>query len=592
VKAFFAILLTFLFALTACTAQPNPESPTAEPSETALPPTPDNPLPGATGLDDPYYPGLGNGGYDTLHYLIDLDVDMEGNEIAGQTTIQAQATQDLSTINLDFLGLIIDQILINEEPATYKRDGLELTIFLPSPVSDDQIFDITIAYHGTPGEGIDTSELESYEIGWGYYGNGVYIAGEPNGSSSWYPVNEHPLDKATYSFRITVEEPYMVAANGTLQEVIAGDGESTFLWEASAPIASYLVTMGIAEFEIETEEGPDGVTIRNYFGKNVARFVRLDFQRTAEMIELFNELFGPYPFDNYGVLVHDLELRFALETQTLSVFGRSFTNETVVSHELAHQWFGDSVALSSWQDIWLNEGFATYASILWSEYAHGIAAAEEAMRDMYANMAPGAPTFNLRKSDLLSTLRDDLAADLQLEPEQAGVALTLLLSSSLSEDALENAISELPEAGLSKTEFISLVNELPFSRATLTAFKLADFFELAGNQVLAQSLSGGYPPPGDPGADSLFSRSVYQRGALTLHALRLELGDEAFFDTLRLYASRYKNSNASIADFIAISEEVSGQELDDLFNDWLYAQDIPDLPELDLFRSDFVEANE
>ena len=588
-KAFLAILLTTIFTLSACNPRPIPESPTAEPSETPLPPTPASPLPGSFGLNDPYYPGLGNGGYDALHYLIDLDVDMELNEIAGKTTIQAQATQDLSSINLDFLGLTIEQIMVNGESAIYQRDGLELVVTLPRPISEDQNFEISISYYGTPGEGIDSSALQSYEIGWGYYGNGVYIAGEPNGSSSWYPVNEHPLDKATYTFHITVEEPYMVAANGTLQEVVAGDGENTYLWEASAPIASYLVTMGIAEFEIETEEGPNGVTIRNYFGKNVARFVRLDFQRTAEMIELFNELFGPYPFDKYGVLVHDLELRFALETQTLSVFGRSFTNETVVSHELAHQWFGDSVALSSWQDIWLNEGFATYASILWSEHAHGIAAAEEGLSDMYATMAPGAPTYNLRKSDLLSTLRDELAADLLLETDQAGKAITLLLSSSLSEDTLQNTIAEIPETGLSKAEFVSVVENLAFSRANLTAFRLSEFFAAVENQELAQSLSVGYPPPGDPGADSLFSRSVYQRGALTLHALRLQIGDTAFFDTLRLYTSTYKNSNATIADFIAISEEVSGQELDDLFADWLYAHEIPDIPELDLYRSDFLE---
>lgn len=588
-KAYIAIFLFLIFASASCNSTSVTESLPAEPTETPILPTPANPNPGAPGLDDPYFPDLGNGGYDALHYLIELDVDLQGNEIAGQTSIRAQATQDISSINLELFGLTIDEIHVDEQTTVFERAGRELTISLPDPLSAGQIFLVTIAYHGTPGEGVDTSELESYEIGWGFYGDGVYIAGEPSGSSSWYPVNEHPQDKASYDFRITVEEPYQVAANGTLQEVIEGDGENTFLWEADAPIASYLVTLGIAEFEIETEEGPDGITIRNYFGKNVDRSVRQDFQRTAEMMELFTELFGPYPFEAYGVLVHDLDLGFALETQTLSVFGRSFTNETVVSHELSHQWFGDSVSLSSWQDIWLNEGFATYASILWAEHAHGEGAAEESLRSMYADMAPGTPIYNLTKSAILSALRDNLPINSQLETEQAGNALSLLLSTTISDDTLQNAIAEIPAQGLSGDEFISLTADLPFATISLSGSELSQFFAVLGIQELADALNSAYPPPGDPGAESLFSRSVYQRGALTLHALRLEIGEEPFFDTLRLYASRYKNSNASSADFIAVAEEVSEQELDEFFAAWLHSNNIPDMPQLDLYRTDFVE---
>jgi aminopeptidase N len=588
-KPFLRLSSLLIFALAACTPVNTADSPAPKPTESAIPPTPQTALPGAAGLNDPYYPDLGNGGYDALHYLIDLDVNLQENAIAGQTTIQAQATQDISSINLEFLGLNISSLEIDGETAEYEREKQELIIQLPHALNAGQAFEIRVSYSGTPGQGVDTSELESYEIGWGYYGIGVYVAGEPNGSSSFYPVNEHPLDKASYTFRITVDEPYVVAANGTLLEVIEGEASNTFIWQATDPMASYLVTLGIAEFDIETEEGPGGVTIRNYFGKNVGSFVRLDFARTSEMIEHFNELFGPYPFDEYGALVHDLELRFALETQTISVFGRSFTNETVVSHELAHQWFGNSVSLSSWQDIWLNEGFATYASVLWTEHARGEAAAEDSLREMYESMAPGAPTFNLRKSSLMSTLRSEIPGNLQLEAQQARSALLQLLGSTLSVSSLQSASLEIPDEGISGQEFLDLVESQSFSTVTLLGTELGLIFGELGNDELAASLALGFPPPGDPGAETLFSRSVYSRGALALHALRLEIGDENFFNVLRTYAADFAYSNATSADFFAIAEQVSNQELDAFFDAWIYANNIPDLPTLDLFRSDFIK---
>jgi len=219
-----------------------------------------------------------------------------------------------------------------------------------------------VSYSGMPGE--FNRRGDGYPVSWNSYDDGVMVAGEPAGSSGWYPVNEHPLDKATYSYRITVPAPYSVAANGQLINTISNpDDTSTFVWKSAWPMASYLATVNIAVFDVETEDGPNGVLIRNYFEENISQRTRSTFDRQAEMIEFFNEVFGPYPFSAYGAVVHNLDLGFALETQTLSLFGRR-TGEGVVAHELAHQWFGNSVSLKSWQDIWLNEGFASYAEIL------------------------------------------------------------------------------------------------------------------------------------------------------------------------------------------------------------------------------------
>ena len=489
---------TFIFAVAvfaglACkTLFPDTVTKTPLPTTTPNGPTPsaDNPFPGPEGIGDPYFPDLGNGGYDAQHYHIDLDVDMELNEISGSTTIEAVATQELSSLNLEFLGLQIDQLSVGGATAQYERNEGELTIFLPEILDSGQSFLVEVQYHGTPGEGLG-SNLPEYSIGWGYYneGEGVYVAGEPTGSSYWYPVNEHPLDKATYSYTITVDQPYVVAANGLLQDTIDEGDKTTYEWEAEFPMASYLTTIAIGEFDVQNIAGPNGLPIRNYFGVDVPQSVRDDFARIPEMIAYFNEIFGPYPFEAAGVVVHDADFGFSLETATLVVFGRSFTDEYVVAHELSHQWFGDSVGLARWQDIWLNEGFATYASALWEEHAYGSDKLDEKVRGFYEGMAFGQDLF---------------------------------------------------------------------------------------------------PPPGDPGPDALFNGSVYERGALTLHALRLAVGDEAFFNILRTYFARYENSNATTDDFIAVAEEVSGQELSDLFDAWLYQEPLPDIPEMDLFQADFI----
>lgn len=577
-----ALMLGIALLISACSGDSG--STQAELTDSPVQPaaTPENPISGSPGLGDPYFPGYGNGGYDVEHYLIDLDVDMDTNFIDARVLINAIATEDLNQLNLDFVGMTINEIIVNGQSSTYERSGSELIIDIV-PIAKDQRLEIEVNYEGTPGEGIDTSELSGYELGWSYYGEGIYVAGEPSGSSTWYPVNEHPQDKALYSFEITVAEPYIVAANGTLQDVVEEDGGNTYFWTSADPIASYLVTIAIAEFEIEEERGPNNLHIRNYFGKDVPNFVRDDFNQQAEMIEFFNDVFGPYPFEAYGVVVHDLDLRFALETQTLSVFGRSFTGTEVVSHELAHAWFGDSVTLETWDEIWLNEGFATYASVLWAEHAIDREAADEFISGMYENMAPGESNFALSKSELSGSLQNILP-NTNYPFDIASEALKELIGDAISDEDF----ADFEGATLDKLQMAALIRDLSISRVQLTESRFAQFFEAIGEDEIAAEFSGGFPVPGDPGEEDLFHGAVYQRGALTLHALRLEIGDEAFFNALRGYGEKYRYSTASTEDFVEIAEEMSGQDLDDFFDAWLYTQPIPDIPEMDLFYADYA----
>jgi aminopeptidase N len=247
------------------------------------------------------------------------------------------------------------------------------------------------------------------------------------------------------------------------------------------------VTINIGRFVTQEQTGPNGLPIRNYFPPEIATAAEKTFGRTGQMIDYFDDLFGPYPFEAYGVAVVDKDLGYALETQTLSLFGRDIARagparaETVVAHELSHQWFGDSVSVENWQDIWLNEGFATYAEWLWQEHMRGGKARDESVRQTY---------------DFLKT-------------RQA-------------------------------------------------------------------------PPPGKPPANDLFNAGVYGRGALTLHALRLRVGDELFFRILRAYTDRYRYGNASTADFIAVAEDVGKQDLAAFFDGWLNAEKLPAIAELGL----------
>jgi aminopeptidase N len=450
---------------------------------------------GAGGIGDPYFPQLGNGGYDAQHYTLDLSVDMDDNVISGTVTMEATATEDLSSFNLDFGGFTISEIAVNGTPADrFVRDRRELNIVPATPLASGESFSTAVTYSGVPRDGVEV-EGDDFALGWQHYGDGVFVASEPSGASLWFPVNDHPLDKATYSFRITVPKPFNVATNGLQQGKLDGGDTITYLWEASEPMASYLVALNIADFMSQSETGPDGVIIRNYFPRDIARQATRTFSQTDEMIEYFSTIFGPYPFETYGVAVADIPLSFALETQTLSLFGREITSpnswqstggpQGVIAHELAHQWFGNSVSLERWQDIWLNEGFATYASLLWLEHTSGATALDRAVRGIY--------------------------------------------------------------------------------------------------EIFGESASGGSDLlPGRPPRDNLFNVSVYERGALTLHALRLRVGDAAFFTILRTYTDRFRHSNATTADFIAVAEEVSGQSLDDFFNGWLFSVDTPPIPEMGL----------
>jgi len=435
-----------------------------------------------SGVEDSYFGKSGNGGYDVLEYRLALTIDPTSGSLAGECGIDAQATQTLESLHLDYAGPDIASVEVDNVPADFKHRGGELIIFPATPHSEGQIFEVLVSYSGVP------KPLETCygPHGWLREGDTIYTLGEPQGALAWYPVNDHPSDKATYRFELTVPDPYVAVASGMLVETRSDEVDRTYVWEMDRPLASYVAAVSVGRYELEETQVRDGLTIRNYFPPDLDAEARSVFASTEEILRFYEATFGPYPFDAYGVVVPNATCYVGMENQTLSLFGREAVRlmvenddgrDIMVPHELAHQWFGNSVTLSSWQDIWLNEGFSTYASWLWLEHKYG----EEA-----------------------------------------------------------------------------LLAEIQENRDWLNG----------QDQVLC----------GDPGADHLFSSTVYYRGALTLHALRLKLGDDVFFDILRQWNERYKLSNACTEDFIALAEEMGGVELSPFFNEWLCEDG--ELPEL------------
>jgi aminopeptidase N len=440
-------------------------------------------------VGDSLYPGFGDGGYSVQHYDLNFDVrDVATGELSGDARLDAVTREDLDRFNLDFIGFAIESVTVDAAPAEFSRDGQELTITPAQPLPAGTFFALRVRYTGTPTQIM--SVALPVPTGWVLAGDTSFVLSQPDGAANFYPANDHPLDKASYTFHVTVPKPYVVAANGVLASIEdLGDG-TTYVWESQSLMASYLATVEIGEFDVATESGPGGLPIRNYFATDTAPERRAAFARQSEMLALYAELFGPYPFEVYGAVVVKAETGSAMETQTLSLFGTdtlalddSAGAELIVAHEMSHQWFGDSVSLADWSDIWLNEGFARYAEGLWIEHLSGAAALTAWVADQYA----------------------------------------------------------------------------------YTAEHLADL-----------------TPPGKMHADDLFNAGAYYRGGLTLHALRLEIGDEIFFDALRTYAARFKDQNARTEDFEAVVNEVSGRDLSAFFESWLDSNELAPIAALGL----------
>jgi len=436
-------------------------------------------VPGAAMSADSYLPAHGNGGYRTIRYELELDYRPISGRLTGRARISAVAGQPLSGFSLDFGQFKINRVLVDGgRPARYThRDG-KLRIRPARPLSAGVPFTVEVHYVGPPHP-VRTRDWG--DLGWEELTDGSLVAGQPIGAPSWFPCNDHPSDKAAYRISVTAPSAYTVVANGILDSRTFGAGATTWVYEQRAPMASYLATVQIGLYEL-TEAGAGPVPQPAAVPQRLLGRFRHDFARQPQMLAVFGDFFGPYPFDEYGVVVVDDDLEVPVEAHGLSVFGANHVDgrrscERLVAHELAHQWFGNSLTVADWRHIWLNEGFAKYAEWLWSEASGG----------------PSAASLAATSRSRLALLRQDLRV-------------------------------------------------------------------------------------ADPGVRRMFDDRVYQRGALTLHALRTVIGHPAFVALLREWTSAHRHRTVTTEEFTALAQRHSPHPLDTLFTAWLHDTELPALP--------------
>jgi aminopeptidase N len=344
---------------------------------------------GTAGAGDQYFPLAGNGGIDVEHYDLDLTYTPPGPEpaplqgtLAGVATIDLVATQDLDRFNLDLRGLTATSVTVNGRPASFSQPAQlsverpegsapqpnELVITPRPKLKEGHAAEVVIEYGGTTGRPVD---IEGVPYGWVTTRDGAMVANEPEGSATWFPVSDHPTDKATFGFDVTVPEGLVAVANGVLVGEWTTDGRTTWSWDAPDQMAPYLATATVGDFELSRHTTPAGVPIIDAVDRDITGPARITtattLALTGEMLTFFEQRYGEYPFAAYGSIVDDDSIGYALETQTRSLFSRRATEGTA-AHELAHSWMGNAVSPERWADIWLNEGWATYSTWIWLDH--------------------------------------------------------------------------------------------------------------------------------------------------------------------------------------------------------------------------------
>jgi aminopeptidase N len=341
----------------------------------------DRPTPGAAGIGDRLFPTLGNGGYDVQHYDVALNyaTSAPSQGIDGTVTIQAKATQSLSRFDLDFAGDSVGAVSVNNGPATFSRSGQELVITPSQPLPKGKAFVVTVAhYTAHPKQPSGSNILDNAFI---VTPDGSATLAQPSGAHVFLPSNDHPRDKATFTFQLDVPDGETAVANGDLESQASANGRTQFVYQQKQPMATELIQLAVGNYKVIDRGVQAGVRVRDVISPSLAPLVADRLPVEVDQLAWLTSRLGNYPFGTYGSFVIDAAIGASLETQTLSIFDRDVFEDsaadsaTTMLHETAHQWFGDSVSPREWSDVWLDEGHARYYEWLYAVEHGGMRAA-------------------------------------------------------------------------------------------------------------------------------------------------------------------------------------------------------------------------
>jgi aminopeptidase N len=342
----------------------------------------------AAGTDEPFFPASGNRGIDVLEYEVQIDYTGDG-QIVGDTTITAVATQRLRQVSLDFLGPRVIRVHSREGDSYRRRPGK--LIFTPKqPIAEGAEFSLEVRYAGVPPT---ITDPDGTKEGWYPTDDGVLAVGEPQGTAAWIPCNNIPGDKAKFAFVIGVPNGLKAVANGDYRGSVQPQGRHrSFLWVEDSPMSTYLAVLNIGRGRIVPGHiGPR--TTWTLIDRRLEKRSRPVLAALPEVVHFESGLYGPYPFQTAGSIVdYAPGLGYALETQSRPIYPY-VPDLTTVVHETAHQWFGDSVGLKRWPEIWLNEGFATWTEWYYAE-RHGRRSAHAIFNRLYRVPASNEKFWN------------------------------------------------------------------------------------------------------------------------------------------------------------------------------------------------------
>ncbi|AKZ58543.1 putative Zinc metalloprotease (membrane protein) [Streptomyces ambofaciens ATCC 23877] len=447
----------------------------------SAPPTP-------LGVGDRLFPHLGNPGYDVAAYDLSFTYSGSNSEpLKAVTTIDAWTTADLDRVNLDFAHGQVDSVEVDGEPAGFATAGEDLVVTPEDALDQGEWMRITVRHSSDP------VYSEDREGGWVRTADGLAMANQADVAHLVFPCNDHPSDKARFTIRVTAPDGLTAVANGLAAGVERSGGATTWTYRHDHPMATELAQVSIGRSTVLRRTGPHGLPLRDVVPTEHRAALEPWLEKTPDQITWMENKVGRYPFETYGLLMADATTGFELETQTLSLFERElFTEpgypewyvESIMVHELAHQWFGNSVSPATWSDLWLNEGHATWYEALYAE--------ETADKPVEARMK--------------------------------------------------------------------------------AAYGASDGWRAKGGPPAAPK------PPTSGSKTGIFRANVYDGAALVLYALRQEIGRAAFERLERTWATRHRDDTAGTADFVRLASEISGRDLGDFLQAWLYDQKTPPMP--------------